>query len=281
MGMLEIASWRRERRAFGRVRYTPPEDASLGEIVIHERVRPLTPLRQLSQARGAADDALGPATRFATDEGELGALVRFETGGTHHVLGVIYGDDFQTIVDGQTTRADQRERIHVATRELVVHLPLGLGHQRFRRFWYEPPPGWQGLVRGLVTDWFPLDHPRNPASIKVLPARPPDATFQLDTLFHDDSFADVAPDAIARTEVTLGAFKGTLGSASVAGRAFLTAVLEDRQYVYVLRLSTAAERLADDEAVFQDVLRSCAPLPQARGERSSMLAARALDYWIG
>jgi len=278
MGMLEIASWRRERRAFGRIRYTPPEDASLGEIVIHERVRPLTPLVRLSRARGA-DGPLGPATRLATAEGELGAVVGFEAGGAHHVLGVVYGDDFQTIVHGRTAHAEQRERIDLATREVVVHLPLGLGHDRYRRFWYQPPPGWQGLVRGLVTDWFPRDHPRNPASIKVLPARPPDATFQLDTLLRDDRFADVAPDAITRTSVTVGAFKGTLGCASVAGRAFLTAVLEDRRYIYVLRLTTAVERLADDEAVFQDLLRSCVPLPQPQGERSSTLAAQALDYW--
>jgi hypothetical protein len=277
VGTLEITRWRRERRAFGRIRCTPPDGDELAEIVIHEHVRPLMSLRALVDERRGVATAIEPATPLATVEGELGAVVHFEAAGVYHALGVVYGDDFQTIVDGRTTRADQCARLERVTRDIVVHLPLGLGQKRHRRFWYRPPAGWQGLVRGLVTDWFPLDHPRNPATIKVLPARPLDAEFHLDTLLRDDVFADVAIDDLEHVPLPTTAFAGVLVRATAGERAFLTAALEDRQYVYVLRLATTLGRLPEHELVFQDLVRSCVPLPQPAS--AALAAAQMLDYW--
>jgi hypothetical protein len=275
MQAVEIAGWRRERRAFDRIRCTPQDGEELAEITIHERVRPLAALRTLVDERIAAAVLTEPATRLATVEGELGAVVSVDAAGVHHALGVIYGDDFQTIIHGRTARADQRERVRAATRDLVANVPLGLGQKRHRRFWYSPPPGWQGLARGLVTDWFPLDHPQNPAAIKVLPARPLDAIFHVDTFLRDDAFADVAIDDIKRTPLSSGAFDGVLACAYAGERAFVTAALQDRQYIYVLRLATTLSRLATDEAVFQDMVRSCMPLPQP----ADPSAIQALAYW--
>jgi hypothetical protein len=276
--MLEISSWRTERRAFNRIRCTPPEGEDLAEVIIDERVRPLATLRTLVAERfGVAPTE--PAQQLSTAEGELGAVINIDTAPIHHTFGVIYGDDFQTIVAARTPHLNQRDRIRNLARELVVHFPLGLGHKRQRRFWYRPPAGWQGLVRGLVTDWFPLDHPQNPATIKVLPARPFNTMFQLDTMLHDDTFTHLTINEVTRTALALGAFKGTLGRAIAGERAFLTAALEDQHFVYVLRLSTMTERLAVDEVIFQDMLKSCVPVPLPFAERSSPLASQASDYW--
>jgi hypothetical protein len=276
--MMEFVGWRHERRAFNRIRCTPPDGEDLAEIVIHERVRPLTSLRTLVERVGA-DGAIDPAVRLATAEGELAAIVSFDAAGQHRTLGAIFGDDFQTIVDGRTARADQRERIRAVAREIVVQLPLGLGEKRHRRFWYSPPPGWQAVARGLVTDWFPLDHPLNPATIKVLPARPLDAMFHIDTFVRDDTFGDVKVDEITHTPLALAALKGTLARATAGERVFLTAALEDRRYVYVLRLKTTIDRLVVDEAILQDMLRSCVPVPRPAADRLSASTTHALDYW--
>lgn len=277
MPTLEVTRWRRERLAFGRIRCTPPEGEDLAEIVIHERVRPLASLHTLAVARGAAAADVRPAT-VVTVEGELGAIASFAVAGRHHTLGVIYGDDFQAIVDARTEHPDQRERVREVAHALVLHFPLGLGRMRHRRFWYRPPPGWQGLARNLVTDWFALDHPRDPATIKVMPARPPNAVFHLDTLLRDDVFAGVAIDDLRHEPLAHAALRGTLTSAVAGARAFQTAVLEDREYLYVLRLATTIERLAEHQAIFHAVVRSCIPLPLPTS--TTVEAARVLDYLV-
>jgi hypothetical protein len=276
---LKVADWRCARRAFGQIRCTPPEGEEFGEIMIHERARPLVSLRALVDQRFPVGAAIEQAIQLTTLEGEFGAVISFDTAAEHRALGVICGDDFQTIVDGRTTLAEHRERICEVTREIVLNLPLGLGEVRHRRFWFRPPDGWQGLVRGLVTDWFPLDYPQTPTTIKVLPARPLDAMFPLDTLFRDDTFRNVAlDDEVSRTPLALGAFKGTIARASSSGRAFLTAALEDLRYVYVLRLMTTIDRLPADEAVFMDVVRSCVPLPTVN--RRSETVTQVFDHWV-
>jgi hypothetical protein len=276
--MLEIANWKRESRAFARIRFTPPQGDDVAEVVVEERTRPLVPLRALAE-RLTPGASIKDARHVTTVEGELGALLACDVSGVHHTLGVIYGDDFQLIIRGRTERPEERERIRNVTEELLFHFPLGLGKKRYRRFWYRPPAGWQGLVRGLVTDWYPLDYPRYPATIKVLPARPLDTLFELDTHFRDDSFAGLTIDDLTRTPLTLTRFRGSSACALSGEQAFVTAALEDRQYMYVLRLTTLRERLSLDEPVFFDVVKSCVPLPIPVVERPRSLAPS--NYWIG
>lgn len=276
MPRIEVTAWRRERRAFGQILCTPPEGDDVAAIVIRERVRPLVSLRVLVERHGGSAGAAEMAT-ISTIEGELAAVASFEADAAYHAIAAIYTHDACTIIEGRTARADQRERLQHATRELAVHFPIGLGQRRYRRFWYRPPSGWQGLARGLVTDWFPLDHPRNPASMKVLPARPLDPMFHVDTWLRDDLFAGVAIDDVTREPLALSMFRGTLAVATAGERVFLTAVLEDRQYAYVLRLATSSQHAVEHRAVFDDVVRSCVPLPLPASTTNAAVAA--LDYW--
>ena len=278
--MLEVERWRRERSTGGALRCTPLDDEERGEILIHERARPLARFRVLVDERFPRRDESEPATRLATLEGELATIANFVAAGAHHTFGVVYGDDFQTIVHGWTARDDQRDTIHKATRELVVHFPLGLGEGRLRRFRYRRPAGWQGVVSGLVTDWFPLDDPRNPSTIKVLPARPHNvATLRLDAFLHDDDFTNVAIDKIERTPILHDSVKGTFVRVVSGDRVFLTAGLEDRRHIYTLRLVTTTAWLAESEATFQRVVSSCSPVPPRASIRSSPLPIAAMAHW--
>src|SRR6185503_19621441 len=84
----------------------------------------------------------------------------------------VYGDDFHVLIDGVTRAPERFAAFSRGVRELVDVYPLGLGEHRYRRFFYTPPTGWQGLARGMVTEWYPLDYPARWASLVVHPAKP-------------------------------------------------------------------------------------------------------------
>src|SRR5262245_41487228 len=133
-----------------------------GWAELRERQRPLLPFRQLvdrrvEDLRAAGIRELAPerARRVVTVEGELGAIAT--TAGScegepiEHSLAVSYADDFQVEIDARASRADQRDGVRAAVRELVSRFPVGLGELRYRRYLYQPPAGWHGVSRGLVT----------------------------------------------------------------------------------------------------------------------------------
>ncbi|HEY0253409.1 MAG TPA: hypothetical protein VGC41_17865, partial [Kofleriaceae bacterium] len=254
---LEIATWKRELLD-DLIRCTPP-DGAFGEIVIHDRVAPIQRLSAHVAARVPAKAIAEAPIHLVTAEGEYASLVHFEVEGAFRTLGVIFGDDFQTIIEARTTFTAQRERFARAAREIVTQLPLGLGRQRTRRFKYKAPAGWNGTSRGLTTTWRPTD--ATATSIKVFPARPLDETLTRDTFFRDESFDGFDLAAIERTNLLLPLLRGTLARATNATRVLVTAALENNEYVYVLRLSTTPERLTTDEATFTDLVYSCIPLP--------------------
>lgn len=136
--MLDLARWRREWRATDRLHVTAPDGNC--ELAIHERERPLAPLRAILAARAGGLGTVA-AEKTSTVEGELAVLITLGGAGPLRVLGVVYGDDFQTVIEGRAVGDDQRERIVAATREMVQRLPLGLGQFRYRWCWYRPPEG--------------------------------------------------------------------------------------------------------------------------------------------
>jgi hypothetical protein len=267
MPSLEVAAWRREPRAFGRVRWTPPEGDTVAEILIEERARPLMSLRALVAQRAPQPGTISEVKRITTQEGELGALVTFDAADGHHLLAVIVGDDFQTIVEARATDPAQRARVRTALEEIVVHLPLALGASRPRRYWYRPPAGWSGIARGMTTIWIPPDHPNNPTILTVLPARPMGEAFALDSFFRDDSFADVSAQDITRSEFKIGAFMAMRAHAHGKSGVFVTIALEDQRFMYVLRMATTSARLATSERLLLEVAESCVSLPMPRPRR--------------
>ena len=294
---LSVLGWHVELRAADRIIVAPPGGRTLAWIEVRERERPLAPCHELVsrradalRAEGASAVAVERARRLITSEGELGAIgaiagvVRGEP--IEHSFAVVYADDSQTTIDGRAARIDQQAAVRAVVRELAIHVPVG-GGELLRRFWYRPPDGWQGVPRGLVTDWYPPDYPRDAVSIKVLPARPlrqPIAVAQIESLLHDDAFADFTIERRIRGDAEVGALRGAI--VRVAGRSpggarrmLITAALADELYLYRLRLDTGEERAAEREQVFLDMVKTVVPLPRSPASATPGATSDALGHW--
>jgi hypothetical protein len=296
---MRVLGWTLTIGADGQRVCTPPGGREQAWVEIRERLIPLVPFRELLARRvdalradGAIDLRVGPSRRSTTAEGEHAAVVTI--GGTHagelveHRLAVIYTDDFQIEIDGRAARTDQRAAVREVVREVVDHLPVGLGQLRHRRYWYLPPSGWQGVARGLVTTWYPPDS-RAMAWIKVLPARPARMSVsatQLDALVHDDSFASFKPEGkMVRDDADFGPFTCVITRAlghfaddlhDAARRMLITAGLTDGIFVYGLRLDTGEHEAAAHERAFLEMLRSVAPVPTPKPSQ----ATNPFRHWL-
>ena len=268
--MSSLGGWQRERGPDGAIVLVHPHGGEVATIAVRERVRPLARVSAVIAQRTAALAATAdPIERLATVEGEHAAVVVLHTALTEHVLGVIYGDDFQTIVESATPHAEHQASVRDLVRDVVSHFPLGLGRDRYRRFRYRPPRGWQGTLDGLITDWHPPD-PRSDAAIKVLPARPlgqHPRVIQLDAWLRDQRLAEFTlAQPLSRKDVSHHGFTGALARAVGAfsggpQRIFVTAALDDGRYQYVLRLETGPADVDAHEREFFEVVASCVPLP--------------------
>src|SRR5688500_7018167 len=162
------------------LRMTPPEGRACGEIRYREQLRPQRRahdvVRGLAAPSGCRFGAPGPLEPLLTREGEFAALVSVpgERAGEpiERTVGIVYGDDFYSVIDGVALRGEERDRFRHTVRALVAVDSYLLGERR-RRFVHAPPPGWHGFAAGpMHVRWLPLDYPRNLGSITVYPALP-------------------------------------------------------------------------------------------------------------
>jgi hypothetical protein len=293
---LAVLGWHVDFRTAETTICAPPGGRTLAWAEIRERESPLRAFHQLVAQRAEALRAEGVsalsverAQRLITSEGELGAITTISgvlgSEPIEHGLAVVYAEATQMTVDGRAARADQRTAVRAVVHELATHVPVG-GGERLRRFWYLPPDEWQGVPRGLVTDWYPPDYPRDSASIKVMPARPlrqPVAVAEIESFLHDAPFADFAPEQPVRGNAEVGGLRGAI--VRVAGRfgggprrMLVTAALADEHYLYRLRLDTGEERAAEREQLFRDMVKTAAALPQPRST-VTLGTADAFSHW--
>ncbi len=242
---------------------------ALTPLTITEHCRPLAPLRTLLAERiGPRPNAAVSVERVTTSAGEYGALVVVADAPTQ-ILGVLYGDDFQTLLEATVPADRPAEPMRALVREVIQHLPLGLGQGRHRRFFYRPPRGWHPVVRGLQTEWLAPDYPRVSARLVVLPARPVHQTgvaLRIDNLLHDDVQTFGLEQPIEHKLVEHPTLKGVLARA--LGRfpdgprlLHTTCALEDGRYLYVARLTSAVAVALAYEPVLLDMVASFEPLP--------------------
>jgi hypothetical protein len=286
-----------DQRTAGSTTCVPPGGREVAWATVRERERPLVPFRELVgqrvealRADGVSAIAAERAHRLITSEGEIGAIATISgvLGGEaiEHGLAVVYADDNQTTIDGRAARADQRAAVRAVVRELATYVPVA-GGERLRRFWYRPPDGWQGVPRGLVTDWYPPDHPRDSASIKVMPARPlhqPLAVAQIEQILHDAAFADFTLERRLGGEVEFSGLRGVIVRAAGrfsggARRMLITAALADDHYLYRLRLDSGEERAAERERLFHDMVKTALPIPRPPSGVTPGGTVEALGHW--
>jgi len=254
-----FAGWRKVHIEHG-IRLVPPAPAE-GVIQIRHHLR-LRPVREIveqiveTKLGGEAMALVAPPRKLTTVEGEYGA--RFDVAGPGIVrsIGLVYGDDAMTIIDGRafgdsyTTLVDS----------LTIGLDLGLGTDRWRRFWYEPPAGWEGLERVRADVWLAPGFPKPDAMITVFHARPESKTALVQ---HYKLFEELTSEyGVRRSEPrpvqTRSGLEGHVVEFAGESRCATQALLGDGVYLYPLRLESTAALHAD---IFMRVIESVEALP--------------------
>jgi hypothetical protein len=278
-GMLPkvLPTWRLRYLADG-LGLFPPEGLSHGGLRVRERLRPL------ASARAIVDRSLralpmehtirGPIEQLVTCEGEYAAL-QTTTGTTHgepfvRSIGIVFGDDFYTMLDGGSTIPDKFDFFTKAVRDFTYFYALGLGHRRKRRFLYDPPAGFVGYPRGLCTLWHPADYPQNRALITVFPAspagdRPADT---LEQVLHEMTWTGFVREHLDEPEPVFSDHELSGMRWRVTGRfaeepttVADVVVLQDDRFAYVLRLSGFEKNVEAGRDVFERLVRSVWPIP--------------------
>ena len=277
-----LAAWRGYTMLDGTVFY-PPEGETVASIYVRERVRPLEPIkhviRRVQQALAPRMDVqtTSDIEQFETLEAEHGALVIMtgtsKTSGHpfEYAVGFVFGDDFYDRIDAYFAAPDKAAQYRKLTRDFIADYRLNLGDNRQRRFYYAPPPGWQGRGRGLLAQWFTFDFPKRPSQILVSAARPK-AAVEASVMASVMVQHRVANLRIERSQIEV--LSHPLGMEAYLHHAhgrfprgspvtdLFSAALTDKQFVYSVRLETTAEWLEADRAVLVELAQSIRAVPQ-------------------
>jgi len=255
-----------------------PEGPAAGGIRYRERVRPLLPARViveklLARTPQFRDAVAGAPERVVTGEGEYGAFVTvtgtFNDRRAVRAIGMVFGDDFYALLSGLCAVPDKVPELTRLVRRLLHADAHALGVRR-RRYLYTPPPGWHGQVRGLTTEWSPLDFPRAPSLIHVYPANPVAAEPQhvLEQMLADDRAGGFVLEGLRGPEPVTSAhglsgrvwrIAGRFGAKPPAERDLV--VFQDSHHLYSLRFETLEQERAAPRQLFLDLVRSVHPIP--------------------
>lgn len=200
-------------------------------------------------------------------------------------LGIVFGDDFYSRIEGFATQESQFELVRTTVRDSTINDRQVLGRRR-RRYQYETPPGWSPIVRNLTTDWISPGFPARWGVIVAYAATPVEPGVEVDA-------GEIAGRAVERgfaidgtahqTEVKSDrGFSGMLtemtGQQSNAAmfRAFVA--LTDDNYLYPCELmSRTADTWPEHREAFTALWRSIEPIPMA----PTASGAFAFDFWAG
>lgn len=286
--MDSIRGWGRTATLDG-IRLAAPT-AGHGTVSIHRKVslRPVTEmLAEHARTAWSSNFApvLGPATLFATSEGEhactLTATVTGPSGPVRYHIGVVIGDEHAAIIDATSDEA-HFAKLGEMTRMFTEFFYLALGATRQRKYEYEAPEGWKARRHLASTWWYHPEYPRKMAIIKVFDARSTVATAPdvLDyTLFLTSSIVDDEPPTqpiACRTPRNLMGHivrgTGTLGTLKVA---YANVYYTDERFAYYVRLETQRDLFPEVGPVMAKVVESVSPVPAQRLKAQSM----ALIHW--
>lgn len=273
--ILAVGGWRTERSGHD-LRLIPPEGVERGSIVYRERVRPVLKLERLLERTLGPLAARARVDSLVTHEGEYAvhASVVDPGGAVRHDAGFVFVDDYHASIIGTCRARADHERFGAVVRALVTGDSHGFAGRR--RYLYTPPPGWQGLPRGLETHWFPPDYPRNRSTISVPPALPGvvDPASLLEARLRVDGAVGYAAGEVRGPERLEGAARGLEGTSFAISGTFggatpfvrELAVLRDASFTYPLHFDSAGglDQRLETRRRFHELLRSLRPLPGRR-----------------
>ncbi|MCE9571722.1 MAG: hypothetical protein K8W52_01060 [Deltaproteobacteria bacterium] len=272
-----LAGWRR-RAVDGGVLLVGP-DPMYAAIRIRTGI-PLQPVRALLDEMtavrlgGAAFEEIGAARGFCTDEGEHAAIAAFVArpgdAQIRRTIAVVVGDSAMLSIDGRVVRPAHLD-ITAIVRGMALASSLGLGTDRWRRYFYAAPRGWHRLERLHADVWFAPAYPTNPGTITVFHARP--SGQRASAALHANVFEKLAAEYVqgelierrpATTATGLTGERITF-RAQLDGQARrATNVVVGDRYVHLLRLETDDAHADANAAILDDVVRSIEPIPPVR-----------------
>src|SRR5262249_50642794 len=159
-----LRGWRRTLSG-DRITLVHPEGELVGAIRYRESVRPLAAMSAIvgdliARAAEFRDPAVGPIQRGLTEEGEytcrvaVSGTVRGDPARRH--IAVVPADDDYALLTGVSRAPSRFDELASSVEPLLAKDAHGRGLRR-RRYLYAAPAGWQGLARGLTTEWQPPD----------------------------------------------------------------------------------------------------------------------------
>jgi hypothetical protein len=265
----------------------PPEGRGAGLFRYKERIRPLHRLggivrEQLRAMPLFQKKAMSAPLRLTTREGEHAAFVELtgeESGRpAWRFFGVVFGDDFYSLLSGLCLRSDRADKYRELARSLTLDDSLGLGWRR-RCYEYTPPAGWQPLTNGFVTEWIPADFPKNSAVITAWPANPRQLAspqiFALEVEEITKSGGIIAEYPEPQPFETKSGLRGKLfalvadhpGKPRRLFKRFI--VVEDTRYSYAIGMSVYdRDQIGPHGDAFLEVARSITPIPAPTDERT-------------
>jgi hypothetical protein len=259
-------------------RAAPLADPGAFSIRYRERVRPLMHPFAVAAHHFPAVVPRG-LTPVVTVEGEYGALVELDAS---IVLGMVFGDDFHSLIIGETNREKEYDRLRELVHELTVNEALLLGHRR-RRYLYQPPAGWQSFVLNEMDAFFYApDHPRTAGCLVVYAAlpQPPGGDLTAELLeAHRGQIGDVqvgTSDAPVAFTTATGLSGWSVKAAASSGGAPLVcelACVADSAFAYPFCLFAAPT--AARGAILRGVVDSLQPLAGPARPRAEVFA-----HWL-
>lgn len=283
-----IAGWQRSF-AGGQPILSPRRDPHAGTLRISTG---LAPLRTASELIARALPAGEPVEEIeaprieTTDEGEYAVFAAARTPRGLHSLAIVFGDLEYTQIEAVVTAPERYDEFRATVHELAYSTTLGLGAGRWRRFYFEPPPGWAGIARPRSSLWLSPDHPRRHQVMRVFDARPPldherpYGARMFETLSQEFFREPPKGPAVYYTaddlECRVFVYTAQLPNRREPIRALEGTIATDA-YTYLIRFEFEPALLESSTAAFEQVVASFRPLPERRA--TTELAGAALDYW--
>jgi hypothetical protein len=273
-----MLNWTRRVTADGVVFYPPEGRDRAGVLRLREYIRPLRRLREIRADQVARLSTVGATTisepvREITIEGEHAVLYKLDVAGPTPLevfVGVTFGDDGYLLVEGMCGDSTLAATFASVCRRLTLALPMGLGGDRRRRYQYEPPPGWQAVVKRHAVVWYPPDYPRNHAAIHVFDAKKidTDTPGNLERMVIQEpqntlqSFTDSAVMSVLTDTGLKGAYEVLRGTwMGGTPSALVRSTLMDSRFSYSLRLEASEPGIDAAREIFDRVVRSVHRVP--------------------
>ena len=278
---MSLAGWRRVTIENG-VMLLPP-DPGTGVIQLRHR----QPLRSFADLvahttnvaiGGQAMKLIAPPRAITTDEGEYGAIVQLGSDKVRRSVGVVYGDEAMSTVDGRTAAADKFELYAEMVDKLTQSLALGLGTDRWRRFRYQPPKGWDGFARFRSDVWLAPGFPKAYGAITVFHARPENESRVL--VQHHKLFEELTIEFGARRGEPrpMQTRSGLVGQAVQYEATFggeirnaANAVFADGRYMYLVRIDTDQAHRDRHTDAFLELAASIESVPWPRQDLAGLI----------